>query len=374
MGTQWIHVDLYGKTASKLKKPTDKEGNAEKAFSASEIAAEQMRVEENSTHVVHPLPPSILFGIDPRLAVEAALLSFEGEPKVVVNTKKGPRERGMRSDTPIVLAGVCSWPDSVEVMGSDEDRADLYKRWVAENLKYLRSKYGSDLRSVVQHVDEAHPHLHFTVVCNRAIETKKYHPGVSADSRTNAKKALTAFQDEYYREVAVKCALGRLGPRRQRLKGGEYKKQKAEREAFVRELQRLEKRMALVEQMEQAAGTIMADAMASAGQILIDALASAKRQTTEMLNAAKAEADKMLERAKKVLNDLRSKDAEIEKTLGELKQYADPKVTLNAERLVGQKSAIRREIKEGLQTRRGAVGSHLLPGLEEVDKKATKLD
>lgn len=354
MGTQWIHVDLYGKTASKLKKPTSKEGKAEKSFSAADVAAEQMRVEENSTHVAKPLPPTIIFGTDPREVVEAALLSFESEPKTVVKTKSGPRERALRSDTPIVLAGVCSWPDSVEIMGNDEERTDLYKRWVAENLKYLRTKYGADLRSVVQHVDEAHPHLHFTVVCSRAIETKKYHPGVSADSRTNAKKALTAFQDEYYREVAVKCALGRLGPRRQRLKGGEYKKVKAEREAFARELQRLEKRMALVEEMEKEAGSILGEAMAKAMRILADAARKAERETEKMLEAARAEVEKMLSKAKAALAALRVKDAEIETTLGELRQYADPKIVLNAERLVGKSSTTRREIKEGLETRRKA--------------------
>lgn len=353
MGTQWIHVDLYGKTASKLKKPTDKDGNAERVFSASEIAAEQMRVEENSTHVANPLPPTILFGGDPREVVQEALSSFEKEPKTIVNTKSGPRERGLRSDTPIVLAGVCSWPDSVEVMGTDEEQAALYRRWVAESLKFLRKKYGTDLRSVVQHVDEAHPHLHFTVVCKRAIDTKKYHPGVSADSRTNAKKALTAFQDEYYREVAVKCALGRIGPRRQRLKGGDYKKQQAERKAFARELERLERRMEVVEEMEKEATSILGMAMEAAGEVL----AKAKIEAEKMLDAAKAEAEKFLKKAKDALEDLRAKDSEIEKTLGELRQFADPKTVLNAERLVGKSSATRRELKERLETRQKAKGN-----------------
>ena len=125
MAYQFIHVELYSKNASKEKARRNKE----KTYSASDVAAEQMRMEGHIGHVDLPGPPEIIFGIDPRIVVAEALASFDDEPKAIVQTKQGPKERANRGDVPIIMAGVASWPDGVDVLALMPDRRKLFEEW-----------------------------------------------------------------------------------------------------------------------------------------------------------------------------------------------------------------------------------------------------
>lgn len=329
MGTQFIHVELYGKQASKEKARQ----SGQRSFSASDIAAEQMRVEGHTDHVALPEPPQLVFGVDPRLVINAAVGSFDAEPKVVVKTKTGPKERAMRADTPIVLVGVVSWPDSVEELANSVERQKLFDEWKAQNLLWLRKKYGRDLRSVVLHNDESHPHMHFTVTCDRAIDIRKHHPAGEAKSKTEAVKGLKALQDEYFTSVAVKCGLARVGPRRQRLKSGaEWKMQKEANEQLALEWLKLGERQQLVERAEKEADESISSAWAAAEKIVAEAMAEATQKATEILRAAKDEAKKVLGAARTSLELLRKGNAEVEDTLRHLQSIVPPEALKKADK------------------------------------------
>jgi vacuolar-type H+-ATPase subunit H len=316
MGTQFINVAMYGKAASKAKATA----TGTRSFSASDIAAEQMRVDGHTGHVDLPQPPEIIFGIDPRVAVNAAIASFDGEPKSIVQTAKGPRERGVRADTPIVLAGVVSWPDSVEVLTNDEDRRALFEEWKAQNLLWLRKRYGRDLRSVVLHQDESHPHLHFTVASDRAIETRtKHDPSHGTGSAKGAREALRAFQDDYYAGVSIKCGLARVGPKRQRVASrADWLMQKKNNEILAREWQKLGARQQLIEQAEREGDAALASAWDQAERIIAEAMAKATTMAREMVSAAKSESAKLVAAARASLDLLKDGHREVEDTLRRL--------------------------------------------------------
>lgn len=327
-GTQFIHVELYGKVASKEKARR----TGERSFSASDVAAEQMRVEGHIGHVDLPEPPTILFGADPRDVVAEALASFESEPKAIVNTKTGPKERSIRGDTPIILAGVASWPDSVADLTSNPDRQMLCDEWKAQTLTFLRKTYGDDLRSVVLHNDESHPHLHFTVRCERAIEVRKHHPGASASVKLDAVKSLEAFQNRYHREVSVKCGLARIGPRRQRCKGSDWKKQSAANERLALERLKLGELQRSIEGAEAEAAASLVLAWEQAEKIVADAMAKATEAAQEILRKAKAEAENMLKKAKDALELLRKGNEEVEQTLKGLEGLVPAKALQKADK------------------------------------------
>ncbi len=325
MGTQFINVAMYGKAASKAKATA----TGTRSFSAGDIAAEQMRIDGHMGHVALPKPPTIVFGVDPRLAVDAAIASFDAEPKTIVNTKNGPRERGVRADTPIVLAGVVSWPDSVEVLTNDEDRRALFEEWKAQNLLWLRKRYGRDLRSVVLHQDESHPHLHFTVASDRAIETRSKHdPSHATGSAKGAREALRAFQDDYYAGVSVKCGLARVGPKRQRLASrADWLMQKDANQRLALEWQKLGERQRLIEQADKESEQALSTAWEQAERIVAEAMAKASSLAREMVSAAKGEAAKLVAAARLTLEALKDGNREVEDTLRRLQSLVpDPKL------------------------------------------------
>lgn len=329
MGTQFVRAEMYGKAASKIKA-----NNAgARSFSASDVAAEQMRVEGHIGHVAEPGPPTLIFGIDPRDAVAAAEASFDAEPKTIVKTKAGPRERALRADTPIVLVGVASWPDSVEDMAhGDPDRVKLFEEWKAQNLLWLRKRYGSDLRSVVLHEDEAHPHLHFVVACDRAIETKKHDHLRGRGSKTDAKQAGRDFQNDYYEGVAVRCGLARMGPKRQRLKSrAEWLGQKASNQTLGLELLQLGQQQRDMEQAEVEAEAVFDSAWQRGQKLIADAMtmarniiAEAEAKAGELLKAATSEVKRMRDERKALLATLRQANAEVDQTMQGLRAEGLP--------------------------------------------------
>lgn len=330
MGYQYIHVELYAKDASKEKARRTKEAS----FSASDIAAEQMRVEGHIGHVNLPRPPEIIFGIDPRIVVAEALASFDDEPKAIVQTKAGPKERANRGDTPIIMAGVASWPDGVDVLALMPDRRKLFEEWKACTLMFLRKEYGADLRSVVLHADESHPHLHFTVSCKRAIDVRKHHPGARAGGIGDAMRGLKALQDNYFRAVSLHCGLARFGPRRKRLSGGEWRLQKDANEALALEKLSLGRRQQLIEQAERDANGMLANALGQAEKIIAKAKADAEEMASEILRVAKYDAGKVLSSAKASFELLKEANKEVEDTLSHLAAFVPPKALKQADKRV----------------------------------------
>lgn len=213
MGYQFIHINCYARTGS-LQTRTDKHGVVTQArkWSAQEIADEAERKAGACDHVESPMPPTVLYGEMPSVAVRRA------ENWAAVS--RDAKGRKTRSDGLCLLAGVVSLPN---------ERKDDWPRFREAVLHQLKAQYGSRLVSVVEHIDERHPHLHFYVVPNVGESFNVLHPGRQAaaeKAKLGEKKgaqneaylaAMRQYQDWFSNAVAADFGLARLGPRLRRL-------------------------------------------------------------------------------------------------------------------------------------------------------------
>lgn len=220
MAYQFIHVSSYARQGSVQK------GVAKRA--AAEIAAEAERHPDACRHVTNPQPPRLLFGVRPAEAVQLA-----HEWAETVRDAKG---RKLRSDAHALLAGVASLP---------AERAADWDDFKFDTLDWLKQRYGDRLRSVVEHTDEAHPHLHFYVVARKGEPFAAIHDGERAARQAKAggaKKgsqnaayigAMRQYQDDFATEVGRHHALTRLGPGRRRLTRAQWQAEKAQAAALA---------------------------------------------------------------------------------------------------------------------------------------------
>ena len=89
--------------------------------------------------------------------------------------------RKLRKDAHCLLAGVISLPRS-----NEED----WPKFKAEALEWLKKKYGENLRCVIEHQDESHPHIHFYAVAKNGQSFDDLHEGV--DRKREIKHGKTA--------------------------------------------------------------------------------------------------------------------------------------------------------------------------------------
>ena len=211
MGFQFLHIEAYARHGSK------QHGQPRK-WSAREIAAEAMREPDACPHVEQPQPPQVLHGCTP---AEAAKLAHDW-----ADSSQDAKGRKLRADGLALAAGVVSLPA--------EQRQD-WPRFREATVAWLREQYGERLRSVVEHPDEAHPHLHFYAVPLPGERFEVLHPGRQAaaeKARQGAKKgaqnaaykqAMVGWQDGFQRAVAAHFGLTRRGPGKRRLTRGAWK-------------------------------------------------------------------------------------------------------------------------------------------------------
>lgn len=146
------------------------------------------------------------------------------------------RGHALRADGLAMAAGVASLP---------AEQAEDWPRFREATVAWLREQYGERLRSVVEHTDEAHPHLHFYAVPLPGERFEVLHPGRLAASKKaqqggkkgaqNAeyKKAMVGWQDGFQNAVAAHFGLVRLGPGRRRLTRGAWKAEQAQARALA---------------------------------------------------------------------------------------------------------------------------------------------
>lgn len=82
----------------------------------------------------------------------------------------------------------------------------------------FKRKYGDRLKSVIVHDDEAHPHLHFSVVPRVVNDSDDIHEGIKAKNQAKKEgqkagaqniayiEAMRNFQDNFSEKVAMKTA------------------------------------------------------------------------------------------------------------------------------------------------------------------------
>jgi hypothetical protein len=189
MGIQFFHYDAFSRIASTSK---TKEGH-----SIYTIAGEADRIKGYYNHIVNPLPPVILHGVS---FLEIVQMAEEYADKT-----KDSCGRKVRKKDFVMIAGVISAPADM----SDE----IWKIYKQECLKWLIKKWGTSLKSVIEHIDEyhmnepniLHRHLHFACVPEIGTRFWEIHPGLiakrEADIVYGKSRKPDVLSDEDYKKL-----------------------------------------------------------------------------------------------------------------------------------------------------------------------------
>jgi len=220
MGYQFLHIEGYARKGSQQ----SKNGKLlPRKWSTQEIANEAEREPNSCPHVANPQPPKLLYGCSPREVVQIA--------EKWASTSVDASGRKLRSDGLALAAGVVSL--------SNEQQQD-WPRYREATVHWLKEQYGERLRSVIEHVDEAHPHLHFYAVPlpgerfetlhkgRQAAYEAKLRGGLKGEQNAAYKAAMRVWQDDFSAAIASNFGVARLGPARRRLKRGEWQSEKAQ--------------------------------------------------------------------------------------------------------------------------------------------------
>ncbi|UFS65734.1 plasmid recombination protein [Paracoccus denitrificans] len=187
--------------------------------------------------------------------------------------------RTIRSDTHVLIASVFSFPDPVE----DMNEAD-YLRWRKDVIAFARddaARNGAEVLSIVEHLDEAHPHVHVLAVplCadgNMRMDAKRCHEsfraqtehaqkGWSGSPSRSYKQAMRGWQDRYHAEVGSKHGQARTGPKRDRLDRRAWNARKARLQALKEEViavERAAEARRLADEEERRRDAVMQDTVA----------------------------------------------------------------------------------------------------------------
>jgi hypothetical protein len=249
--TGFIRIEVYGREIQKGKK------NRANNWNVKDIIDEATRKPEACHHVENPLPPNLVFGVSPEIALQEAVEKVEKE-KIEVNLASGGKAyKAVPKSQGIMLCGVASYPK----------HGEEYDLWKAETLGFLKDEYGTNLKSVVEHLDEEHPHIHFYVVADTVHKTRLLHPGVVAQDearrvqkaaqdeaqrlgkpvekttppRTAYTAAMSEFLTSYHKKVGLMLGMNRLGPSRQRFTRPEYKTRIHQQNELAKKLQETKK-------------------------------------------------------------------------------------------------------------------------------------
>lgn len=244
-GPQFVHIQTW----SRKPNPAGQ--------SISQIIGEATRDPEYSGHVDDPAPPRVLLG-DPAM-FQADHDAHVAARATVARMKDGSeRVRSIRKDRHTMATVVMSYPVPRAAITTAEDRAAL-ERWERRNVAWLQERYGDQLRVVLGHDDEEHPHLHAWLLADDpGADATTLHPGKVAKKRVEEqekavgtppreavkvanralREAMTLFQDEYYHVVGAPEGLTRTGPRRRRLTRQQWKSEKAAAAATAASLDR----------------------------------------------------------------------------------------------------------------------------------------
>lgn len=273
---QFLHVESYGINSSSRAKNTSKG-----LQNVSYIVNEAVREKSSIPHIQNPEPPIYLYG--------QQLEKLEESCRKWISGMKDTKGRKLRFDALALLAGVISAPESIEF--------DTWQAFKKDAVVWLKEKYGDELKTVIEHTDEANPHLHFYVVPKQGQRFETVHQGRQASANANAqglkkglqnqayKQAMRDFQDEFHNAVAAKYAMARIGPGKRRLS----------REAW---------------KIEQVQALHAANTINHAIQLVAKARTDALSIKAQAKVVAQTEADQLITEAKQIICKAETKAAE----------------------------------------------------------------
>lgn len=219
---QFVHIESYSRVTPK----TGKQGG----HSVSSIINEAIRREGSIPHISSPAAPIYLYG-DSLEAIEEKCTDWAASISDI-------RGHKTRRDALCLLAGVVSAESGTSSEAWEELKADT--------VAWLQEKYGDRLKAVIEHTDEAHPHLHFYCVPLHGERFEQMHDGKRAAAALKAKRkgeqnmaykhAMRAFQDEFSDKVGIPNGMARFGPRKRRLSRDSWKQEQAQAVAISKAL------------------------------------------------------------------------------------------------------------------------------------------
>jgi arsenate reductase-like glutaredoxin family protein len=269
-GPVFIHFQTYARKANEA-------GN-----SVAQVIAEALRRPDFCGHVEDPKPPRVVHGTPQTFEADHAAHLEDRATKV--QRKGKTHTRAIRQDRHTLATAVASYPLTYDqIAEGGPDAAALHRDWEARTVAWMRDRYGDQLRVVLAHEDEPHPHLHFWLLPDdRDARADTLHPGKVAKHAAEAqareaglsdreavrlgnaalKAAMRDTLDDYWREVGQPVGMTRDGPKRQRLTRAEWQARKAEAARHGETLRRAEVVGAVVEEAEAKAAAVVQDAEA----------------------------------------------------------------------------------------------------------------
>lgn len=303
-------------------------GNGRRYSSVSDVAAEAARIPEACPHVSDPKPPNILFGVAPD-TIPAIL---EQRIALAKSRSHGKAMRGIRRDTHVLESQVHSHPAYInpppaDISGSrarwlgESACAADYAQWKLLTVALIlwdAERRGLDVLSIVEHLDESHPHVHAYLAPNNARhDAKATHPGhVAARRAENEGKsnkeqkiaylaAMRGWQDDVFRRVGGPSGLTRYGPGLDRLTREQWHRRQHESE--------LQKEAQLQVDATRELAATAEDTLESALASIDDTV-----RQRDNLAAAIATAAAALEKSKADTSDLKRSKQQLEAEIGVL--------------------------------------------------------
>lgn len=265
--------------------------------SVAQIIGEALRRPEFSHHVPDPTPPRVVSG--DAAGFEEAHAAHIAARATEVRRKGKVHKRAIREDRHTLATAVASYPLTREqIEAGGPEAAVLHREWERRTVEWMRDRYGDQLRVVLAHDDEAHPHLHFWMLPNDPdARADTLHPGKVAKHLAEGveraagasdreavkagnealKEAMRGVLDDYWREVGQPVGMTRDGPKRQRLTRAEWQARKADATRVGETLRRARDAEAVVSAAEAKAEAIQQEARLEAGQVIGEATAKAER-------------------------------------------------------------------------------------------------
>lgn len=301
MSSQFIHINTYARN-SKTTEKKNKAGVVKQSTSRSirQITDEATRAPGACPHVADTKEPILLHGVSPSEVPQMC----EGYAETV-KTKSGQK---LRTDALVCIAGV------VSIGTPDNHKWEKVKK---DSIEYLKNKYGSRLKSIVEHCDENFKHFHFYVIPKDGEKLEDIHEGLKArnTSRNNNEKtgtqnrhyreAMKGFQDDYSKVVGIPNGLTRIGPARRRLTREAWRAEtdEANRTAEKLQLYADKKKMAFKGyQKGREEGLEKSKEMGEIFGSFLKAISDPFTQANNQLQKEKEEKEKEIERLKETKN------------------------------------------------------------------------
>lgn len=336
-GPQFVHLQTFSRKANKA------------GQSVQQVLDEAARRPEFSQHVDEPQAPNIIEGLAPTQVLEMHD-EMVGAGFVPVVMKDGSTvRRGIRKDRHTLLTAVASYPVPRHLVEADQAASDAYKRWMEFNVRWFKNQFGDKLVSIIEHVDEQHPHLHAFVLplddpsCNArrlnpSWQVKEEAEALAKDSGKPAQEAVKfgnrayrakgrEIQDHYFQEVGLPSGLTRTGPKRERLSREQWRQRKEQARRDAKLHQEMEDRVEELSELQEALEDAterkareLAEKMALVDQAHHDAEEAKKRS----MHRSRAEVEAAMQEAnllrQKVREELADQVAKTEASRVELEQ------------------------------------------------------